>query len=122
MSQLNVNNVAPAAGGTPTELDAGLAKVYATVIMAASLSDSLNVSSITDTGTGDFGINITNNMSSAAYNVECGILVTGLNPRQAIPDNRTASLLDVRCMNTTDGAANEANITDANIAAFGNLA
>ena len=58
-----------AEGGTnTTSLQQGLAKVWAHVAAGgASLTDSLNCSSIDDDGTGEYGVNIATDMASANY-------------------------------------------------------
>jgi hypothetical protein len=69
MSQLNVNNVAPASGGTETDLYRGLAKAWASYdgTGTAAILDSLNVSSLVDVGAGLHSLNWTNNFSNALY-------------------------------------------------------
>ena len=55
-------------GSNNTNLQQGLAKVWAHVAAGGlSLPDSLNCSSIDDDGTGEYGINFSNNMGSANY-------------------------------------------------------
>ena len=54
---------------TTTNLQQGLAKQWAKFTVAAALNDSLNTSSITDTGTGNFEVNFSNVMGNANYAV-----------------------------------------------------
>ena len=55
-------------GTATTNLQQGLAKVLMrSPSNHASISDSFNVSSLDDDGTGDFGINYTNNFATANY-------------------------------------------------------
>ena len=55
-------------GSNQTIIQQGLAKVWAHVAAGGgSLPDSLNCSSIDDDGTGEYGINFSNNMGSANY-------------------------------------------------------
>ena len=69
MSTIRVDNFGPSAGGT-TYSARGIAKAWAEVNMAtATLKDSLNVASITDTATGDFTVTQTSAMGSANYGV-----------------------------------------------------
>tara|TARA_R100000406_G_scaffold5627_3_gene3804 strand:- start:354 stop:779 length:426 start_codon:yes stop_codon:yes gene_type:complete len=62
-------------GGSATmQLQRGMAKVWAHITASgASLSDSLNVSSLDDDGTGEYGLNYTNNMEANNYSVVCSI-------------------------------------------------
>ena len=54
---------------TTTNLQQGLAKVWANVdqLGTANIVDSLNMSGITDNGTGDLSVAINNNMANATY-------------------------------------------------------
>ena len=81
MSKIEVNELAVRSGsnitfsspiqgeGTAgTTLNQGLAKAHMrSPSNHASISDSFNVSSLDDDGTGDFGINYTNNFSNTSY-------------------------------------------------------
>ena len=59
-------------GSTTTNLQQGLAKFWAyKVTDGSSLADSLNCSSITDTSTGIFSLNFSNNMGNATYVFDC---------------------------------------------------
>ena len=61
-------NVTGEGGSTTTNLQQGLAKWWATVVQSSnSISDSFNVSGVTDNGTGRSEIAFTNNFSSANY-------------------------------------------------------
>lgn len=72
-------------GGNATmQLQQGLAKVWAAhVLDAATSQDTLNVSSISDTGSGDNRINLSNNMSYANFSVVsmCSEIGNNTNPR-----------------------------------------
>ena len=67
------NAVAVAEGGSgTTNIVQGLCKVWARTNMStAANTDSLNISSITDEGTGHFTININNDMGNANYTATC---------------------------------------------------
>jgi hypothetical protein len=54
---------------TTTNLQQGLAKVWGSVTVSA-VSDSLNVSGLTDNDTGDFTFAYTNNMASQNYTTQ----------------------------------------------------
>jgi hypothetical protein len=56
-------------GSTTTNLQQGLAKVWASVTVSA-VSDSLNVSGLTDNGAGDFTFAYTNNMANQTYSTQ----------------------------------------------------
>ena len=61
-------NVKSEGGATTTSLQQGLTKAWAHVAAGGlSLPDSFNCSSIDDDGTGEYGINFSNNMGSANY-------------------------------------------------------
>lgn len=67
MSTLQVDSAAPRLGGTSTNLMAGLMKAWANADGSATVSDSLNVSSSTDHGVGDYSYNLTNAYSGTDY-------------------------------------------------------
>jgi hypothetical protein len=56
-------------------------------MMQATVDDSLNVGSVTDNGTGDYGLNFTNNMvnaihySGGGFGVHNGGSYTGIGPQ-----------------------------------------
>ena len=57
-------------GSTTTNLQQGLAKMYCNfdgLASGATIRDSFNVSSTDDDGTGEYGINYTNNMGNTNY-------------------------------------------------------
>ena len=59
---------------TTTNLQQGLAKVWINVIAnGSSVTDSFNVSSHDDDGTGDGGINFSNNMANQGYSSTTGV-------------------------------------------------
>ena len=59
-------------GSTTTNLQQGLAKGFICVDVSAgaafSSNDSFNIGSVTDNGTGNFGLAFTNNMATVRYN------------------------------------------------------
>ena len=61
-------------GSTTTNLQQGLSKAWISFrgTSTVSIRDSLNNASVTDNGTGDYGINFTNNMNNALYCVTYG--------------------------------------------------
>jgi len=52
---------------TTTNLQQGLAKAFVNHDASASVDDSFNTSSVTDSGTGHYGLNFTNAMANAHY-------------------------------------------------------
>ena len=65
-------------GSATTNLVQGLCKVWADATDGAGLSDSFNLSSGTDNGTGDYSYTITNDMASVNYCVPTGGLYAAL--------------------------------------------
>ena len=62
-------SIAGEGGSTTTNLQQGLAKFWTNIdqIGTAELVDSLNCSGITDNGTGDVSVALSNNMGNATY-------------------------------------------------------
>ena len=85
MSTLNVNTLADAhgtgninvqseGGSVTTNLQQGLCKCWINVVAdGSSVTDSFNVSSHDDDGTGDGGINFSNNMANTGYSPTTGV-------------------------------------------------
>jgi hypothetical protein len=72
-STIRVTSVGPAPTGTTTNLMSGLTKTYALAPdTQASVTSSLNISSIADTATAHGTFSLTNNMSDANYVVLLG--------------------------------------------------
>ena len=69
MSTISVDQVTPSAGGTATDLVSGLAKAWINFNGSGTIAirDSLNVTSITDAGTGDYHVTFTNAFTDANY-------------------------------------------------------
>jgi hypothetical protein len=69
MGTLRVDTLVDLAGTGPTELtgNRGTIKVWADLENNATVKGSLNVSSGTDNGTGDYSTNFTNNLSDNIY-------------------------------------------------------
>ena len=68
MSTIRVDNFGPSAGGT-TYSARGIAKAWVSASDAAVLQDSLNISSGTDNGVGDYTYAFSNAMNNASYGV-----------------------------------------------------
>ena len=103
-----------------TNLQQGLAKFWAYKVSdGSSLADSLNCSSITDTSTGVFSLNFSNNMGNATYVFDC---LTG-NPADdasATGNNFTGIEASFLTLNVRDNT----NLTDitALVSGHGDLA
>ena len=106
-----------------TNLQQGLNKVWFTLGMDAVQDDSFNCSSVDDDGTGDFGIHFTNAFSNALYSSAQAVTVTALNDRMMIQSpSKTASVVEVRTLATSNGSDTEGNITHAEMQICGDLA
>ena len=69
-SELRVNTLKDASGNNSVATSvvfAGVAKAWVTHNAAVSVTDSYNQSSVSDTGTGHFGLNFTSNMANDDY-------------------------------------------------------
>ena len=69
-SELRVNTLKDASGNNSVATSVvfnGTAKAWCTHNAAVSVTDSYNQSSVSDTGTGHFGLNFTSNMSNDDY-------------------------------------------------------
>lgn len=69
MSTLKVNNIKDASGGTSNLKIDGAAKAWVNFngTGTVAIRDDLNVSSITDNGTGDYTVSFTNAMANTNY-------------------------------------------------------
>ncbi|ADD94745.1 hypothetical protein [uncultured phage MedDCM-OCT-S09-C299] len=69
MSTLKVNNIKDTSGGTSNLKIDGAAKAWVNFngTGTVAIRDDLNVSSITDNGTGDYTVNFTNALANANY-------------------------------------------------------
>ena len=65
MSTIRCDNFGPSAGGT-TYSARGIAKAWVNHDNSGSVADSLNVSSVTDNGVGQFAVNLTSALLAAA--------------------------------------------------------
>ena len=124
MSTLKVTNI-QATGETASRAVSGVAAVYCNVDQTStqSITASVNVSSITDDGSGQTDISYTNNMSSADYAFTCGKgRTSGQNGGVIAHTNDTAptaSLIRLITFNESNLAADDAR---ANVAIHGDLA
>ena len=109
---------------TTTNLQQGLCKAWINFNGSGTIAirDSLNITSITDNGTGDYNITIANDMANANYSTlfgggEGGDADSGGRiPNLAI---QTTSVMDVFCRNLENSAADG---VVQNLGFFGDLA
>lgn len=123
MSTIAVDNIKPSAGGTAFSTG-GVAKAWVnfngTGVVAAR--DSVNVTSLTDNGTGDYTINFTNNLADTNYNstMSCGQDNTGnsgLRSANAL-SNTTRTVSAIRMGTATvSSTANRTSLDDDTISA-----
>ena len=121
MSEIRVTTVSDTAGTGPVTLTKqSAAKAWAgNVTDSAVSSSSFNISSISDTGTGDNRLNLTNNMSAANYSVVSMVGPNAATPRViSLYDSPAASYRVFCTVPSSDGASGGAS----NTTAFGDLA
>ena len=100
----------------------GSAKTWIAVTIAAAIDSSLNISSVTDVGTGEFDPQLTSNMSDALYCSNTGVDVTSHVTRGAATEERTTSSLKLVSYQTHSAAASENSIDSIHSTSFGDLA
>ena len=111
------NDITVTAGATATmSLEQGLAKAWNIANNSASLIDSLNTSSGTDNGTGDYSYNLTNNTTGGNYVVHATIAQSNTGSTH----NDSAASSNYR-VSYTDAAFNRADRVN-NSSAHGDLA
>lgn len=123
----SITIVAGAGNVTTTNVQEGLAKVTLMGGTDASRTDSFNVASGTDNGTGDYSYGITNDMASANYtivgtatNAVANDPVISCNPSD---DVTTASSLRLQLGHTGSGTDGFAQVDKVHYSAvFGDLA
>ena len=110
-------------GSNQTSIQQGLAKAWINFNGSGTVAirDSLNITSITDNGTGDYDITIANDMANANYATLFGGGEGGdANSGGRIPNLaiQSASVMDVFCRNLENSAADGAV---QNLGFFGDL-
>ena len=102
-------------GTATTNLQQGLSKWWATVVQSSnSISDSFNVSGVTDNGTGRSEIAFTNNFSSANYcctacNRDGGGYNDAINVNSCTDGSYTTSAVEFFCYETNSSGAGVGN-------------
>lgn len=93
MSEIRVTTVSDTAGTGPVTLTKQSAsKMWVNQDNGTTINDSLNVSSLTDNGTGDYTENFTNNFANIYY-AGSGIVNTGTNFSNLVVNKFDASLV-----------------------------
>jgi hypothetical protein len=117
---------------TTTNLQQGLDKMWIFFNGSGTVAteDSFNATSLTDNGTGDYTVDIVNDMGNANYAYFLTVSQlrhtgTGFNFRgQGFPGPVTASAIRVAALfiSATDGSGTAADVADVNISIKGDLA
>ena len=114
-------------GSTTTNLQQGLCKAWAfKQSSGGGITDSLNMSSIDDDGTGDYGLNYTNAFSNVAYipnqNVRGGVAAGNSDGHFA--EVQTCNTTSAECQNWYGDASTNATFIDWEVrhTFFGDLA
>ena len=121
MSTLKADTIQSTGGGAVTLTNQHAAKMWLQFVMGTpTIEASFNVSSLTDTGTGDAGVNLTN-----AFNSATGYSLTGggnhYTRGNSIEDADSASVVAYRQFNESGTLADGAG-TNASLTAHGDLA
>ena len=101
---------------TTTNLQQGLCKAWVDATNAAVLTDSFNLASGTDNGTGDYTYAITNDMASVNYSAAANAEELAI----ACKKGQTAGTYNIRLFGRADSIANEDK--ENFFAIFGDLA
>ena len=104
MSTLKVTNI-QATGETASRAVSGVAAAWFNLnYSTSSVTDSLNIASLTDNGTGDHDLNFTNNMGNTNYTLgTCG--TSAYNFIVSIVDENSLLTTDVRVQARTGSQA-----------------
>ena len=100
----------------------GSAKAWIAVTVAAAIDSSLNISSVTDTASGEFDPQLTSSMSTALYCSNTGVDLTGHVTRSAATEARTTSSVKLISYQTHSASASENSIDSIHSSSFGDLA
>jgi len=123
MSTIAVDNARPSAGGTSYSLTSGVAKAWCSANVSAVVSDSYNVSSVTDVATARFSLNLTNSFVNADYSVAIGTeLNTLLDMRVSVLEVKTTSETPYKISRVSNGTLDESSVEDVMPTINGDLA
>lgn len=106
MSTLKANTIQNTSGGAVTLTNQSAAKAWLSGSNAAVVSDSINIASGTDNGTGDYTYAFTSNMSNALWSASGVCDETRTNSLDGNAD-RLSSDVDVAIINDTGNRANQ---------------
>jgi len=121
MSNLVVSNISDGTTSVGTGYVVnGSAKAWGECNGDATLSDSFNITSVTDHGTGDYSYTLTNAFTNDNFSQPSTVRVNSPSARfiATTPSRRTASTLAAFTLNSTPTAVDVGH----NISAFGDLA
>jgi hypothetical protein len=100
MSTVHCNTIQTSSGGPVTLTKQSAAKAWVQGTSAAVLSDSHNIASGTDNGTGDYTYAFTSNMGNANYGITTGVLYASLSTFDSA-ETATGSF-NIRCFTRFD--------------------
>ena len=123
MSTIRVDNFGPSAGGT-TYSARGIAKAWVNFNGAGTIAarDSENVSSLTDNGTGDYTLNISNAFGAADYAATGSSEWTPGVTALSVVTVRTYATSSLRLDTSNSANGAKADPVFVNAALFGDLA
>ena len=119
----SITIVAGAGNVTTTNVQQGICKVWVQFdgsSSGAAAEDSFNVASMTDVGTGDYTITISNDMNNAGYSVPCA--GDDRNHNHVTHTIATGSFGFRGRVGVEGSTANNADTPEASCAVFGDLA
>ena len=94
MSELRADTITASDGTSPVTLTKqSAAKCFQKFTMAGANEESFNASTLTDSGSGDFSINFTNNMNTTTYTVNSNVYSSA--DRTANCDQHTTSQVGI---------------------------
>ena len=105
-SVLNVDTIADKAGTGPVGLTKqNAAKVYVAATTSATITDSFNVSSSTDEGTGDYKYGLTNAIAITSWQSAAAGTVSGVSGIFRLKSaEASTTVLDIECMDSSFSA------------------
>ena len=131
MSNIRIDNIAPSAGGTYRNAPRGIAAAWAIyeTDSPSSIRNSINVSSLTDNGTGDSTFTWVNSFSTSNYSSigeygDAGVGDTATFGLNALDSStpRTSSIVRLETYYKTTGNRTSHDGSSISFSAFGDLA
>ncbi len=116
MSTLKTSNIQDTSGNnnsTPAEISQGRAKVWVSFngTGTVAITDSFNVSSITDTGTGQYTVNFTTAFANSNYAVSHGATFSTGDGYYHWYDNESANSIGIRFIHTGGAYIDPAHVS-----------